>query len=459
MKKAFTILLVFMLLIPTAVVFAQPGSSNSNAPGIWVSSMNIQNVGTTPANVSLDFYDSAGIIINTFTVTPVIPAGGMRSLYMPTDIPGLSAGEYSVVASSDTPVQVVVNLSSSTPYTAGAYNGFDSAQTASILYFPGLYNNYYGFNSEFSLQNAGSSPANISIQFYKNSDGSAVGSPYTTTIAVGASQVFGLAGLTPALPSGTTGIFSAKITSTNGQALAGIANAWSSYKAGEFATYDAVAAGSNVAFIPGLYNNYYHFVSSLNIQNIGTAVANVTATYSNGTTSTAALQPNSAVSFYIPLIAGLPSGVNGTFSAKVTTDNPASLIVATVNNEDKNAGSLSAYNSYSAGTNSAGCPVVMQAYYKWFSAATVQNVGTATTNITATYSSGQTLVFNNVPANGAINVIELPTAGSVLPNGSVVSVTFSSSGQPIVAVVNENSNLLFAINPGDYLLSYSCSAN
>lgn len=422
--------------------------------------MNIQNVGTTSANIFLQFYDSAGTLVTTYTVTPALAAGASRSLYMPTDIPGLAGGSFSVVASSDVPLRVVVNLSSTTPYTADAYQGLDSTDTATQLFFPGLYNNYYGFTSELVLQNADTASADVSIQFYNQATGAAVGAPYTSSIPASASKVFVIGTLTPALPSGNVnGQFSATITSTNGKNIGGISNVWTAYKFGEFGSYNGVTAGSSTVYVPGLYNNYYNFVSALNVQNIGTSSTNVTVTYSNGSTSLATLAANQATSWFMPNIAGLPTGnTNGFFSAKVTASG-GGKVVATVNTEDKNAGLLSSYNAVPSATNSVGCPVVMQAYYKWFSAATVQNVGTAATNITATYSSGQTKTINNVPANGTANFIELPTAGTVLPNGSVVSVVFSSSGQPIVAVVNENSNELYALHAGDYLLSYTCFAN
>ena len=459
MKRFFMLVLIAMLLIPMSAVFAKPEMETSAAPGTWVSSMNIQNVGTTAATIVLNFYDSTGALATTFNVTPALAAGASRSLYMPTDIPGLAAGSFSVVASSDSPLRVVVNLSSTAPYTADAYQGLDSSDTATQLYFPGLYNNYYGFNSELVLQNADTAAANVSIQFYNQATGAAVGSPYTDTIPASASKIFVLGSLSPALPSGNTnGQFSATITSTNAKNIGGISNVWTAYKFGEFGSYNGITTGSSTIYVPGLYNNYYNFVSALNVQNIGTASTDVTVTYSNGSTSTATLAPNQATSWFMPNLVGLPSGnTNGFFSAKVTAS-ASGQIVATVNTEDKNSGLLSSYNAVPTATNSVGCPVVMQSYYKWFSSATVQNVGAAATNITATYSSGQTKTVNNVPANGSVNFIELSTAGTVLPNGSVVSAVFSSSGQPIVAVVNENSNELYALNAGDYLLSYTCFA-
>ena len=100
-------------------------------------------------------------------------------------------------------------------------------------------------------------------------------------------------------------------------------------------------------------------------------------------------------------------------------------------------------------------PVVLKSFYNWFSAQTVQNVGSASTDITITYADGHSKAFTGVPANGTVNIIELDSAGSVLPDGSSISAVITSSGEPIVAVVQENSEVMYGATPGDYLLAYT----
>ncbi len=457
MKKYHIIifLAISILLLPYATsVFAQ--SSNTGAPGTWVSSINIQNMSSTsPANVVLQFYDASGNNILSFTVNPPIPAGGSRSLYVPTDIAGLSSGQFSVVASSDTQIRVVVNSSSTSPSTAGAYEGIEAGETADTLFFPGVYNNYYGFYSELIIQNADSSDADIQIQFYNQKTGASVGSPYTATIKPGSSKVFVLSNLTPALPSGNqNGLFAAKVTSN--RKIGGIANIWTSAKFGEYSSYNGFTSGTDNIYVPALYNSYYGFVSSLTVQNIGTSSTSVKVTYSNGVYEEFNLNPGLSKELYTPNNSNLPFGnTNGVFSAKIEAS-PGGQIVAIVNVEDKTKGSLASYNGSALVGTKIGCPVVLKSFYKWFSAETVQNVGSNQTNITVKYASGQTRVFNNVPPNGTINVIELAGAGSVLPDVSSVAATFESSGEPLLVVVQENSNERYITTPGDYLLAYTC---
>ncbi len=453
--KARILLAVALLLLwaGNGIVVAQ--STGTKAPGIWVSSINIQNVGTGDATVVLNFYDANGSLVLSYTVTPVIPAGGSRSLYVPTQIPGLSDGQYSVIVSSDQPLQVVVNSSSTNPSTAGAYKGVQADEVGTTLYFPGLYKNYYGFYSQIVLQNVEDSDATVTIKFYYQKTGEEAVTVGPFTIPKTSSRVFALGDLTDVPSGNVNGLLSAVVTSN--KKLAGIANIWSSAYHGEYSDYNAYTSGSTtVVYAPALYKNYYGFVSSLTIQNLSNENANIRVTYSNGVTETKTLSPFQAFEYYQPANPALPSGnVQGVFSAKIESLDGKPIVVL-VNVEDKTKGLLASYNGPSEATTSVGCPVVLKAFYGWFSAQTVQNVGTAPTNITITYASGQSRTFNNVPPNGTVNIIELANAGSVLPDSSSVSAVITSTGQPIVAVVQENSNSRYASTPGDYLLAYTC---
>jgi len=446
MKKLIVALLIIALLIPSSMVLASSG-----APGTWVSSINIQNPSSSDATVSLVFYNATGDVALTWPVPGVIPAGGFRTVYVPAATPELPSGQYSVVASSTTPVNIIVNSSSTSPYTAGAYNGLLPTDVGTKLYFPGLYNNYYGFYSEMVIQNTSSLVANISIQFYGKT-GAPEGAPYTHVIPVGASAVFTLSELFPALPSGNSATYSATVTSD--VAIGGIANTWSAYMHGEYATYNGSADGALEAYVPSLLNKYYGFQTALSIQNVDTAPATVTVTYSNGHTVTKTIDPNTKAELIQPNDPDLPSGNTlGIFSAKVVSDKK---IIALVNVEDKLKGSLASWNASPIASNDVLCSVVMREYYKWFTAETVMNAGSTQADVTITYSDGKTRTIT-VPPLGTFNVIEQAVNGSVLDPNSVLSAKFSSTN-PLVVVVQENSTS-YSTNPGDYLLAYTCTAD
>lgn len=464
MKKTSVSLTVVLIISLVAVIPAiAQGATESQAPGTWVSSINIQypdnnDAITDPdANVTINFYDSSGALALSYSVSPAIPEGGSRSLYVPTDISALSSGQYSSVVSSDQPLQIVANSSSTSPSTAGAYSGMQSDETGTELFFPGLYNNYFGFYSELALQNVESTDAtNVNINFIDQNTGSTVATIGPVTIPATSTRVYELADLS-GVPSGNSdGLLSAQVTSD--KTLAGVANIWSSAFDGEFADYAAYVSGSTgVVYAPALYNDYFGFVSALTVQNMSdSSDADIEVTYSSGDTETATLSPLQAVQYYQPNNPSLPSGnADGVFSAKVESLDSEPIVVL-VNVEDKTKGLLASYNGPSSATSDINCPVVLKSYFQWFSAQTVQNVGSSQTDVTITYASGETKTFLDVPANGTVNIIELDAAGSVLPDGSSVAARIESTGEPIVAVVQENSEDRYASTPGDYLLAYTC---
>jgi hypothetical protein len=199
----------------------------------------------------------------------------------------------------------------------------------------------------------------------------------------------------------------------------------------------------------------------LTVQNIDSSQsASIKITYSNGIVRTTTLGPNQSKEFYQPNDSNLPKGNSkGYFSAKVESTNGVP-IVALVNVEDKGKGLLASYNASMGSSTSLNCPLIYKNYFNWFSAETVQNVGSSSTNITIHYSIGNGAydrTFTNIPPNGTINIIELKNAGSKLPDGSAVSATISSSSQPIISVVQLNNEIIYPSAPGDYLEAYTCS--
>ncbi|MGQ9555781.1 MAG: hypothetical protein ACUVWR_16910, partial [Anaerolineae bacterium] len=102
--KLLGILLVLGLLVSLVpMVVAAASSTTTKAPGTWVSSINIQNpddAGNEAANVTINFYNSEGVLALAFAVTPAIADGGSRSLFVPTDVAGLADGQYSAVIQS-----------------------------------------------------------------------------------------------------------------------------------------------------------------------------------------------------------------------------------------------------------------------------------------------------------------------------------------------------------------------
>jgi len=461
MKKLLSFILVIILAGVATPVFAQGGTTESDAPGTWKSTISIFNSNPeTPASVTLDFFEPSGVTI-VHTEGPLsISPGETLYLYSPANFAGLGSGQYSVVVSSSVPVTVVASQRSTSPRSGGAYTGISSDETSTDLFFPGLYKDYYTFNSELILQNTSSTEADVTVNFFLQSTGASAGAPLVDTIPPMGSMVFSLQDL-PSVPSGKiNGLISAHVESS--QPIVGVGDIWSPRVNGIFSNYNPFINGTtDELFMPALYKYYYNFVSALTVQNIDEVEnADIKVTYSNGTTRTATLSPNQSIEYFQPNDPNLPSGkTSGVFSAKVESLNNVP-IVAFVTVEDIRKGLLGSYNAAVNATTQVNCSLIYQDYFDWFNATTVQNVGTAPTDITIKYSVGNPgeydRTFTNVPPNGTINIIELPHAGSKLPDGTVASAIVESSGEPIIAVVQMNNEVVYPSKPGDYLEAYTC---
>lgn len=462
-RKTILLGIFFVAALAFYVFTSQPAAAQTNAPGVWSSSINLQNVTTSPATVVITFYDASGNVVTTYT--PESLAGGEAlSIFVPsiTTSPALPSGQYSVVVSSDVQILASVNTAStsstSAPWTAFAYDGFDSSQAGTSLYFPGNYNNYFNFFSELVIQNTDpSTTANLKATFRNQSGGVIAADVSLGSVAPNASRTIAMSSVS-GLPSGNSAVFSAVVTSDETVNLVGVANIWRTSPTNGTASYSGFTSGSSTLYPPALYNSYYGFRSALTIQNVGTGNAIGTITYSNGQTVPFNLVAGAAQEYYQPANTALPSGnSNGVFAAKVEATQGS--VVGLVSLSSATGGPFASYNVPSSATASANIPNLLSDYYGYFSAVTVQNAGTTSCNITLTYANNSTRTINSVPAGGTANFIHLDNAGDSLPfRTSTSAAATCHNGNPVVAVIQHNTSPNVAgynssKTPSDYLLA------
>jgi len=475
----------FSVTLALVVCWAAIGGGSASAqggtaaPGKWSSAINLQNVGNNAASATITFYDLQGTPIKQLT-TASIAKNGALSLYVPTGVQDLSAGQYSAVVNSVEPFLVSVNTgstnSASAPWTAFAYEGIGSSQAGNTLFFPGLYKSYFSFDSEMVIQNAGEATATLKADFY-NAAGTKVASIANLgTVAKNAAKTISIASLST-LPSGNTnGLFGAVVTSTAGNIpLVGIGNIWRTSPTNGTASYNASSIGTSTIYAPSLLNNYYGFATALTVQNINpTQTATVVLTYSNGKSRQFALKPFASQAFYQPsdaLVTGESGNVKGIFSAKVTTTGGSivGLVSQGISFGPAN-GSFASYNMPGTTTPAVNISSVLHGYFGYFTAVTVQNTDpTRTTDILITYANGKSRKFTNVGPNKTVNILHLDTSGDVLTNGTATSAvvkSITSTGADnnvnLVAVLQHGTAAGVAGNdpthvPSDYLLSVTGS--
>ena len=418
---------------------AVPGPS-----GTFASAFTVQNLAGSTATCVYQFYDAAGTLKHTSASFP-LGVGASANTYVPS-IGGLAAGQYAGVISCDQQVAAVVNHSANGGSNSGAsYDGVDSTKVANTWFAPNAFNNYYGFSTNFVVQNTTGAAVQVTVQIFAAGNSNAVATQTANIAANGYSnfEQKGLAGM-----SANTA-YSAKI-SANGN-IAVEANVYGECAAaGQLYSYTPFTSGSTTAYAPLTMNNYYGYNSSVNVQNVGTTATNITITYGNGSSKTVNnVQPGGLAEF---LQAAAGSGVasGDKQPAKVTSSGQPVVVLVNQSSAKNRAAS---YTGASAGSTTVRLPTIHRRYFKYSSAINCQNIGGAAATISIAYSgSAVTSVSGSIAPGGLFEVVT-PFATS-LPDGYNGAATATSS-QPLVCIANEDIiEGADANNNADTLYSY-----
>ncbi len=448
-KSTFLKLAMIVALMVTGLTPAVVSGDGSEP---WVAGIQVANLDTQPATVTIEFYDTSGTLVYTYVDSTPIAAGDAKTYYVPAILPDSAATSFrgSAVVSSERNIAAIVNenAGSGANYDQppgilrGSYTGIRAAETANSLYMPVALKSYYGFNSQLVVQNAGAT-ANITFEFFDTS-GVSIATYVASSVAANASAIVELDTLTPttgSIPSGFGG--SVKVTSASN--LAGMANNMTS---GVLQTYNAFSAsdGGTTLYAPALFNDYYGYVSSLQVQNIGSVSTDITVTYSDSIVKTATgVGPNQAALFYQP-----SEGHAAGWAGSATVTSSAADVVAVV--AQKSSVKASNYNAASGGTTQVVAPALFNSFYGYDTALTVMNVGTVATNISVSYSDGLSASATNVQPGDSAQFFNWTEGHASDWSGSG---TVTSSAAPIMGVVNEEN---IPKTDGDWQYSYNCLA-
>lgn len=416
MKKLLSLILV---LAVASVTFGAAFANTTVPGGPFASSIQIQNLGTSEANVSIQYVDKTGVV--KLTTAHTIAASDVLSVYVPAES-ALASGEYSVVVSADQPVAAVSNFSDAD--SGAAYSG---ASAGALSWgFPAVYDNYYGYYSEIYAQNVSAAAQNITLEVYAPGNATAVYSNTKNSVPVNASVNWGLKDLAQL----NNNVSYSAVVKADGVIVA-IGNTYgSSGSAAQLYSYNGFSSGAKTFYVPALYKGYYGWNAALSIQNVAATAASVTVTYSGGAVANYTIQPNSSVAIYVPSEASLPAGL---MSAVVTSDQNVAVSV----NISNNANRAATYNGIAEATTKVFAPNVMKRYYKYSSSVTCQNLGAAATTMTIKYAAapGANETSGSI-APGASWEVYLPSKTAV-PNGYNAGATIEAT-QPIACIINSN---------------------
>lgn len=303
------------------------------------------------------------------------------------------------------------------------------------------------FSTGFQVQNLSGTTANVSISFYPENNGTPL-PPVAVTPPVPPNGSTTYATLPSAVSAGFTG--SAVISSD--QKVAAIVNVVSPDLSLSFggASYVGFSGGSKSVSLPIMFKNYFGFNTFFNVQNVSTTNAtNVVVTYSGGGLASPLAMPalsipaGAARRVDQATVAGLPASFSG--SAVVTSDQDIAASVVQVGPT-----TMLSYNGFNAGSNDLVFPLVNANNGGFVTGINIQNVGTAATAVTVSYtpsSAGtactETLsIAPKAVATFALNAFASTVGGETCANAPTTfvgsaKVTANTGSQPLVGVVNQ----------------------
>lgn len=336
---------------------------------IRFSIITVQNAGTADANIQMYYYNQTDGSV-TGPISDVIQAGRSKSYNLSLSgpkIPNLGGNwQGSVYVHSDQPIAgVVTNHWAQYIYQqwASAYEGVSSGATT--LYAPSVFRvdrtsdpavGSWVRSSNIMVQNLGTSPANVTIQFFETGSTTPkmtindtiqpkTMGEYNTRFGSPTNPAYPVSAFASALGNLFNG--SVVINCTNGQPLAAVVHTfWNRPDENAASTYVAVPAGATEIFVPYAPRKKSGTAwvqwSKIAVQNLSASTANLTLTYYNPDGSVAlTLNPTIAGSSgdayntrfgsdsgAVPASAFNPLGDNFIGSVKITSNQP---VVAVVN--------------------------------------------------------------------------------------------------------------------------------
>lgn len=463
MSKIVRLALLAALLLSIATVGlagAQSEAAGVDANVTYTTGFQVQNLEATDATVQLEFYNQDGTLAINPAPSYTIP-GNSSKTFFPID--GLPVGfNGSAVILSDKDVRAVSNLLGSGPgnYLAST-NGFQAGSTTVNL--PLIMCNNAGFNTFFNVQNAGTAPANITINYTPGSNGTA-GQSETRTIPAGAAYTFdqteGSATRNCTQLKDASGKFIGSATITSDQPVVATVM---ELNTGSFSTllgYGGFTSGSPTVALPLVMANNANFYTGIQVQNTGTAATNVTITYSTNTVAGGNTPPvetfNLAAGASRTILQAGTQAQSGSVTdwttfgryiggATITNDGgqPLVAIVNQVRNSPALGSSYEGFNPATA-TSKVSAPLIMSNNSGYYTGIQVQNVSTSPVDVTVTYGpntagsfaptaetftlqpgASKTIIQNSVsPGNGSVQnwLQRYIGSASITATGSIVAI-------------------------------------
>jgi hypothetical protein len=242
----------------------------------------------------------------------------------------------------------------------------------------------------------------------------------------------------PSLSGVASGSYSAVVSCD--QQVAAIANV-SDTDSG--ASYGGITTPAATWYAPATYDNYYGYYSNIVVQNTTASPINVTVDFfaAGGaspvdTQSATSVPAFASVSFEQQGRTNLANNV--VYSARISATGNVAPVV-NFYGSGSGAQQFYSYNPFASGVTQMYAPVLFNNYYGFNTSLSVQNIGASSTTITVSYGTGQTQNATLSP-NQSVEFYTPSVPGMPSGPAGITGATITSSGQPIVVLVNESSS-------------------
>ena len=441
--KKFSILLILALL---ATFVVAPGAS---AQGItWTSGFQVQNLGSSTANIVIKYYNQDGSQ-PIADVSDSVPAMSSKTYYPIHTADGFNG---SVVVEGDQPIVAIANTLGNNPQYAASTESF--AAGATKIGLPLIMRGNSGYYTWFNVQNAGSGDASVTVQYIPGSSGSAH-TEAPVTIKPGAARTFDQRGL-GAL--GTQFVGSAVITSDQ-PIVATVMQVGETFK--NMMGYNGFIGGSTEVSLPLVMANNSGFYTGIQVQNVGASSTSITIKYGSNLggsfapgDDTATLAAGESQTF---LQAG-GAWTGNTYIGSATITTGGEDVVAIVNQVKLTGTALgTAYNGFDPGkaTSKVSAPLIMANNSGYYTGVQVMNVGSSATTITVTYgpnvagSYAPPTETSTLQPGDSYNSIQ--NSGAWTGNKYVGSMSVSASGGGAIVLI---ANQIWPAATGDQFMTY-----
>jgi hypothetical protein len=396
---------------------------------------------------------------NGEATSPPLPAGSDWDIWF--EKAGYRLGHARVPASNTANVDIQVALSTTACDTFGT--------PTTTTYLPNITRRLggpSGWKTPFYVQNAGSVPTTIEASFFSFNTGAFTACHKTMNLGPGAS-IADDPNLASDLVDNTQ--YSVVVKSFGAPAVAAVNQTQTVAGKLQALSYSGFQGGATTVYVPNVTRRFFGYDVPLIIQNLGTVGTTVTANFRS-------FDNTQSVNFTLNISAGRSGVIDPDFSpgltnqtqyaVKLTSAQPIAVIA---NAHNEAIGPLAfSHNGLATGATTLYGPYAIKAgpagagNATFFSNVVVQNVGTASTDATLTFTpvgggTAQSFSLTGIPAGGAkafdvrfINGIALPNTaqcGGAATTGCLGNGDYSltvTASQQIATVVLPNSNTIAA---------------